>query len=143
MRPDTWASLDEKFARYPFLRAGTVDSQEVDAASAAVGLQFPEDYREFLLRHGAAIVGPYPILGVRPVEDMGDEWSVIEVNRRYRSDKWPGVDDWLIVSADHAGNPMGIDKDGRVWVSDHDFGGISPVADSFEEFLRRRCLHLP
>jgi cell wall assembly regulator SMI1 len=140
VRPGTWAELDAKFARYPFLRAGAVDPAEVDAASGAVRVNFPEDYREFLLRHGGAIVGPYPVFGVRSVEAMGNEWSVVEMTKRFRSDRWPGTDDWAIISSDHAGNPVGIDTDGRVWVSDHDFGGISLVADSFEDFLRKRCL---
>jgi cell wall assembly regulator SMI1 len=143
VRPDTWVELDEQFARYPFLRAGTAEAVAVDVASAAVGLSFPDDYREFLLKHGGAIVGPYPVFGVRPVEAMGNEWSVVEMNRRFRADRWPGVDSWLIVSADHAGNPMGIDSDGHVLISDHDLGGISVTADSFEDFLRKRCLRRP
>ena len=73
---------------------------------------------------------------------MGNEWSVVEVNRRYRADRWPGVDGWLIVSADHAGNPMGIAGDGRVWVSDHDSRDLALVAESFEHFLRKECLTL-
>ena len=110
MKADTWTELDEKFERYPFLRGGSVERAEVDAASAAVGLAFPEDYREFLLRHGSAIVGAYPVFGIRAIEAMGDEWSVVELNRRFRSDRWPGVEGWLIFSADHAGNPIGIDN---------------------------------
>jgi hypothetical protein len=143
MRSDTRNALDERFGRYPFLRAGIVDPVEIDEASAAVGLPFPEAYREFLAEHGAAIVGPYPIFGLRPVEDMGGDWSVVELNRRYRSDRWRGVEDWVIVSADHAGNPFGIDRSGRVWISDHDSGAMHQVAESFEEFLRTRCLGLP
>lgn len=140
MRDDTWSALEGQFARHPFLRGGPVRPEEIDDASAALQVSFPEDYREFLLRHGGAIVGRYPVFGLRPTEPMGNEWSVVEVNQRYRTDRWPGVDDWLIVSVDHAGNPMGIDADGRVWVSDHDFGGISPIADNFEHFLRKECL---
>ncbi len=142
MNADTWAALDSQFSRYPFLRGGRAAQAEIDAASAAVGTPFPEDYREFLARHGAAIVGPYPVFGLRPVEAMGNEWSVVEVNSRYRADRWPGVDGWLIVSADHAGNPIGIANDGRVWVSDHDSRAVAAVADSFEHFLRRECLAL-
>lgn len=143
MRDDTWAALESHFARHPFLRGGPVPQKEIDAASAALHVTFPDDYREFLLRHGGAIVGPYPVFGLRPVEPMGNEWSVLEVNQRYRTERWPGVDDWLIVSVDHAGNPMGIGTDGRVWVSDHDFGDISRIADSFEHFLRKECLSMP
>ncbi len=65
------------------------------------------------------------------------------MNNRYRSHGWPGLEDWLIVSAVHAGNPMGIDRVGRVWVSDHGAGGVYQVAESFEDVLRTRCLRLP
>jgi SMI1 / KNR4 family (SUKH-1) len=140
VRDDTWAALESQFARHPFLRGGRVPQEEIDAAIAALQVPFPDDYREFLLRYGGAIVGPYPVFGLRPVEPMGNEWSVLEVNRRYRRERWRGVDDWLIVSVDHAGNPMGIAEDGRVWVSDHDFGDIAPIADSFEHFLQKECL---
>jgi cell wall assembly regulator SMI1 len=142
VRDDTWAALDREFAQHPFLRGGAAAPEEIEAASAALQMEFPDDYREFLLRHGGAIVGPYPVFGLRPVEPMGNEWSVLAVNRRYRTDRWPGVGDWLVISADHAGNPIGIGVDRRVWASDHDVTGILPVADSFEDFLRRDCLCL-
>jgi hypothetical protein len=124
------------------LKAEPVPAAEVTAASATMRLSFPADYSEFLERYGAALVGPFPIFGLRAVEAMGNEWSVVEVNRRYRADNWPGVQNWLVVSADHSGNPMGIDRDGRVWISDHDLGGISPVGDDFEDFLRKKCLDI-
>jgi hypothetical protein len=95
-----------------------------------------------LLRYGAGIVGPYPIFGVRPVEDMGDEWSVVELNRRFREERWPGMGSSLVVSVEHAGNPLVVDETGRVLVLDHDLGGVSLVAHSFEDFLTRRCLKL-
>jgi hypothetical protein len=36
-----------------------------------------------------------------------------------------------------------MDAEGVVWIHDHDFGGISAVARSFEEYVRGRCLKLP
>lgn len=142
MTDDTWTRLEAAFVRFPTLKAEPVPAAEVGAASATLRLPFPLDYREFLERYGAAIVGPFPIFGLRPVEPMGNEWSVVDVNRRYRVDNWPGVENWLVVSADHSGNPIGIDGDGRLWISDHDLGGISPVGDDFEDFLRRKCLDI-
>jgi hypothetical protein len=135
--------MESQFGRYPFLRGGSVPAEEIDAASATLGVPFPDDYRAFLLRYGGAVVGPYPVFGLRPVEPMGNEWSVVTINLRYRAERWPHVDDWLIVSVDHAGNPMGIGRDDRVWVSDHDFGSVSAIAKSFEDFLRKECLRQP
>ncbi len=141
MREETWARLEVEFGRFPQLRGEGVPVVEIDRAVARLGLSFPDDYRDFVARYGSAIVGAYPVFGLRPVEPMGNEWSVVEVNQRYRADGWPGVDDWLIVSADHAGNPIGIGKDGRLWLSDHDFGDITVAAESFEDFLLKQCLH--
>ncbi len=135
MKDETWQQLDTEFAEFPFLRAPHGASiEELDAASTELGIPFPEDYRAFLHRYGGAIVGPYPIIGLRNAEIMGKE-SVIEVNRRYRAGQWPDIENWLIISVDHGGNPLGIAPDGRVWVTDHDFGVTDPVAENFEEFL--------
>lgn len=142
MMQDIWERLEIEFAQFPILKVGTVTKEEIDSASLSLGIPFPEDYREFLLRYGGAIVGPYSIFGLRAVEPMGNQWSVTEVNQHYRAEKWPGVEKWLVISRDHAGNPMGIEKDGRVLVSDHDTGDISPIASSFEDFIRRQCLSI-
>lgn len=140
MRDDTWSVLEEEFANLPILRGGVVPLTEVEAASATLGLAFPQDYSEFLHRFGAAMVGAYPIFGLRAVEPMGSFWSVTEVNRHFRADGWPGVGDWVIVSMDQAGNPVGITKDGEVWISDH--GKTAVIAPDFEQFLRTEALGL-
>lgn len=138
MRPSTWERLEADFRKYPILRGEPVPPEEVARASVELGLQFPDDYRDFVIRYGGAMVGPYPVYGLRPCEVIGRTYSVVEVNRRYRADPWPGIDDWLIISDDHAGNPMGFAPDGHVWVSDHDDGcRIHLVATDFEAFLLR------
>ena len=136
MRESTLVSLDTLFAKWPILRAPEgATAGEIAAASAELGVPFPDDYREFLLRYGGAVVGPYPVYGLRVAEVMGRNDTVVEVNRHYRDQKWPGTEEWLIISSDHAGNPFGIAPDGCVWRSDHDFGFIGPEVDSFEDFL--------
>jgi len=93
---------------------------------------------------GGGMVGPYPIFGLRPVDVMGtDQWSVVDVTRHYRSDGVPGVDKWAVISEDHAGNPIGMDGEGVIWIHDHDFGGVSTIARTFEEYVRVHCLKLP
>jgi len=139
MHERTWIALGRSFEKFPELRGGRVSWDEIDVAARSVGLSFPEDYREFLHRYGAGIVGPYPIFGLCPVEAMGTAWSVVERNRRYRDQRWPGVDDWVIFSNDHAGNPFGFAPNGAVWISDHDFGDIKEIAADFEGFLIRIC----
>lgn len=144
MTNETIECLRAELAESPILRAVSLPtSEEIDAASLALGVPFVGDYREFLLMFGGAMVGPYPIFGLRPVEVMGnDHWSVVDVTKHYRNDGVPGTKDWVVFSEDHAGNPVGMDEKGAVWIHDHDFGGISNLASSFEEYVREQCLKL-
>lgn len=141
MNSDTWNRLDLMFSESPIMCAEKIPTQdEVDYASHEIGIPFPQDYREFLLRYGGAMVGPYPVFGLGPVKVMGNEWSVIELTRRYRNDHVTGCDGWIVFSEDHVGNPVGMDSDGKVWIYDHDFGGVAQLSESFEEYIRTRCL---
>ena len=145
MKPDTWDHLEQEASEFPMMRASELPSEsEVDAASKEIGIPFPEDYREFLLRYGGAMVGPYPIFGLRPAEVMGkSRCSVVDVTRQVRSSGLDGVSNWIVFSEDHAGNPIGMDADGKVWIYDHDFGGVTKLAEGFEEYIRTQCLKLP
>lgn len=144
MNQDTITRLSNKLTESPILRAETLPSaEEVDDASNEIDVPFSSDYREFLLRFGAAMVGPYPIFGLRPVEVMGDDsWSVVTMTKQFRYDNVTAAKGWVIVSTDHAGNPVGMDQDGAIWIYDHDFGGVIPLAKNFEEYVRVRCLGL-
>lgn len=142
MRADTLQELERDRERYPMLYGTPAVEEIIEEASEQIGMPFPNEYREFLTRFGGAIVGAYPVFGVTPVEELGNRWSVVDINRTYRDDQWPGISEWLIVSADHAGNPIGIVPDGTVWLSDHDFGEIVPIATSFEDFIRSKCLRV-
>ena len=74
---------------------------------------------------------------------MGDdENSVFEITKRFRNDGWDGVDQWLIVSMDHSGNPVGLDKSGEIWISDNDHGCIDKLADNLEGYIREWCLEI-
>ncbi|MDG2131687.1 MAG: SMI1/KNR4 family protein [Fuerstiella sp.] len=144
MITDTKERLEERFTESPVLRASTTPSDtEINEAAQALGVSFDSDYREFVKLYGGAMVGPYPIFGLRPVEVMDDElWSVVTVTARYRETGIADVVGWYVVSEDHAGNPVGIDAEGKVWTYDHDFGGPAIIASSFEEYLRSKCLSL-
>lgn len=142
MTPDTLERLDEMFAESPVMRADDVPSvSEVDLASEDIGIQFSQDYREFILRYGGATVGPYPVFGLRACDIMdNDRWSVVEVTNEIRSSGIAGVSGWIVFSEDHSGNPIGMDADGKVWIFDHDFGGVAEMASDFEEYIRTHCL---
>jgi len=143
MTSDTIAGLEAKLAQSPILRAkSTPSAEEVEKASQEIGLAFAADYQEFILMFGGAMVGSFPIFGLRPVEVMGEVWSVIDVTKRYRDDGVPGCASWVVFSEDQAGNPIGMDEDGKVWICDHDFGGVAELAPSFEDYIRRQCLDI-
>jgi len=140
---ETIQCLQGKLAESPILHAESLPTDgEIDHASERLGVPFVADYRQFLLLFGGAMVGPYPIFGLRPVEAMGSEWSVVDVTTRYRNDSVPGCDEWVVFSEDHSGNPIGMDPKGVVWIYDHDFGGIALLASGFEEYVRVQCLGL-
>ncbi len=151
MNPDTWTVLDRKFAEDERVGAASItkalevpSTAEILIAGQELGVPFPPDYKQFLSQYGGAMVGAYPILGLRPVAVMGDDfWSVVDVTRHFRSQRVPGCDTWVIISYDHAGNPIGFDSEGVIWIHDHDFGGITRLADSFEDYIRTWCLKLP
>jgi hypothetical protein len=65
---------------------------------------------------------------------MGDE-SVVDLTRRFQADGWRGTENWYVISFDGAGNPVGMDRDGHVWLSDHNSGDIVDVAANFEAFV--------
>ena len=143
MREDTWSRLNTHFREFPVMQAESVTEDAVSDAARVLGLTFEPDYAEFIHRYGAAIVGPNSIIGLGRSEAMSDEESsVVEVTLRFRAENWPGVDEWYVISVDAVGNPVGVARDGTVWLSDHDRGTISRIADSFEQFIRRECLRI-
>lgn len=142
MRTETLQALEEMFQKAPVMCGGTASSREVDQMESIIGFRFPADYREFVEKFGAAVVGSFSVYGARAAHAMAsDESSAIEVTNRFRADGWQGTEEWLIVSMDLSGNPIGLDRDGNVWISDHDVGSIQKLAPTFEDYLRR-CLNL-
>ena len=143
MRNETWEALDQMFREYPILRAESVGSDEIVTAGRKLGVPIPDDHKEFIHRYGGAIVGPFRIFGLRKAEPMGNgEGSFLEVTEAFRQQGWPGVEKWAVISMDHSGNPIGLDADGKIWISDHDAGAVQVIANNFESYLRNQCLKL-
>ena len=144
MKNETLEVLETFFRKTPIMRAGPVPRAEVDAAFSHFRFALPEDYKNFVETYGGAIVGPYRVFGLRKAVPMGvKEASALDVTNRFVKQRWPGTEDWLVISTDHSGNPVGLAADGRVWISDHDNGQVTVIASSFESFLRQYCLKLP
>jgi hypothetical protein len=144
MRNETWEALDSQFSETPILKAESVELDEIVAAERRLSVPLVDDYREFIRRYGGAIVGPFPVYGLRKAGPMGNrEGSFLEITEAFRQKGWPGVENWVVISMDHGGNPIGLDADGKIWISDHDAGAVQVIAKSFESYLRKQCLNLP
>ena len=118
------------------MKSGTVSLDELLKAEKVLGVKFADDYKELVQKYGGAVVGPFPIYGLRHAGPMDDHlWSIVDVTMQYRNEGWPETQESYIVSSDHAGNPIAITKNGRVVSYDHDVGELVDIADSFECFL--------
>lgn len=141
MKEDTIRAIGEMIREAPFMGATDVPNEsEVDSAANRLGTPFIPDYREFLLHFGAAMVGPYPVFGLRPVPAMdAQRWSVVTITESIRRDVSETAH-WVIFSEDHAGNPIGFDRHEDIWIYDHDEGVTERIAGDFESYIRRNCL---
>jgi hypothetical protein len=136
MTKSLFSKLDADFAELPVLMAGPTSDQTIDEIRAFAGFDLPDCYRSFVVRYGGAIVGPYSIFGKGASPAMGSsEASVSEVTKRFREQGWPGTEDTLVISMDHAGNPITLNAYGHVYRYDHDSGVTEKLADTFEAFV--------
>lgn len=128
-----------KEGEYPrtFAETGAND-KEISNAEINLNIKFSPSYRYYLKKCGGGSPTQFEICGLKKVyeDDQEDECIVTDVTNHYRlKQNWPGTHEWYVVCSDHDGNPYGVDKDGKVWLSDHDTQEIILVADDFEEFL--------
>ncbi len=138
MKRETIEKLEAHFQESHVLRGEPATNAAIEASQRRLNCRFDADYIEFLQMFGCGLVGPNPIFGIGTCEAMGVEEDVVRQTKHYRMQRWPGVDDWYIVSEDGRGNPIGIGSDGKVRLSDHDVGDVTVVAESFEGFLLER-----
>tara|TARA_R110002095_G_C4205578_1_gene235523 strand:+ start:82 stop:531 length:450 start_codon:yes stop_codon:yes gene_type:complete len=128
--------LEKYFSEHRNYAAGPVPNTEIEMSEQKLQVKFSESYKKFLSLYGGALLEESSIYGLRKEEMMGDDnWSVTQLTLYYRNQKYPGTENWYIVSDDFSGNPFGVDPDGKVWLSDHDTGEIIQVAETFEDFL--------
>jgi hypothetical protein len=67
----------------------------------------------------------------------------IDVTARFRADGWTPTDEWVVISMDLAGNPIGLTASGEVWISDHGAGAIAMISGTFEGFVLRQLAEYP
>lgn len=135
MSPRTVERVKNHFATSTVLHGTPADESAIKAAEKRLKSRFPADYVEFLRLFGCGVVGPNSVFGIGLAEAMGVGDDVVTVTERFRSQRWPGIAEWVIISDDGRGNPIGIAPSGQIMMSDHDVGDASVLADDFEGFL--------
>jgi len=135
---DVWNILDLEYKRYPQDFGKSNDEEKIKQAEESLALTFTSSYKKFLNKYGSATLPGHIIYGLTPLPEMGTTINnVIDKTNFYKqTQKWPGIDNWYIISDDGRGNPIGIDPEGKVWLSDHDadFEQVN-LAENFEKFL--------
>lgn len=135
---EIWKELKKHCEEYPQNFAGNSNLEEIKKVEDTLDMTLSESYKKFLLLYAGASLEGLLIFGTKPHRFMGVTNNTVVLNTlNYRNQNWPGTENWYIVSDDGAGNPFGVDPEGKVWLSDHDTGEILPVAEDFEEFLYR------
>lgn len=141
MNAETVRRLEQEFHAFPVMTSGAPNAADWEDELNRLDFSPSDDYVEFVRRFGGSIVGPYTIVGTGASPAMGqEERSVSEFTEIFRTDRWPGTENWIVFSKDLGGNPIGMDKGGTIWSWDHDAGEMICLADSFEEFLLAYCL---
>jgi SMI1-KNR4 cell-wall len=136
VKSSTYDLLDAIFTETPIIKGSPVSLDEIRIAENELKVVFCKDYIEFVEKYGGAIVGPYPLYGLRYCEVMGDKWwSVVEVTKHFRAQQWPEVGMNYVVSMDHGGNPIWIESDETLKTFDHDAGDLFLVADNLESYI--------
>jgi hypothetical protein len=141
MIEETIHVLEERFRACPPNKGEAVELPEIEAAARVVGVPFGVDYTDFIRRYGGGVVGAYEIVGLRRAKYMGgDIADVMDLTKHFRDQGWPGAERWAVFSVDQGGNPIGLDDNGKVWLSDHDAKQVVAICETFEQFLRTWAL---
>lgn len=114
-------------------RGNAVSNNQIGDAERVLGVQFDDNYVEFLKRYRGSFVGT-PIYGYNN-SSMLENIDVVELTKRFREDGWPSSESSYVISIDMSGNPIMIGSDGVVFTYDHDAGKQRVISGSFIEFL--------
>jgi hypothetical protein len=138
-KEEIWSFLEAEHNKYPQDFGFPISNiNEIRQVEHDLAVSFSRIYIMFIEKYNHAFLPSYTIYGIRPI--VGENRStVFDKTLFYKeTQKWPGIEDWYVISDDGCGNPIGIDPEGRVWLSDHDSGFEKvKLADDFEEFLYR------
>ncbi|MGL4426369.1 MAG: SMI1/KNR4 family protein [Alphaproteobacteria bacterium] len=135
---EIWNLLAKHAEEYPEDFTNGVEQTEIQETEKELGTKFNESYSKFLKMYGTACFCEYSVYGLLGKEEKKDQFSLVTYYTNFYKEQqnWPDIGDWYIISDDGRGNPIGVDPDGKVWLSDHDSGFEQVLlAEDFEEFL--------
>ena len=131
-----WSLLDDYFDDDLDEHGYGIRPNDISQMEKELNLFFSDGYKEFLRRYDYAELPGHIIYGYSSPRNSSPLETTVGSTKHYQLQNWPSIEDWYIVSDDGFGNPIGIDPEGKVWLSDHDSGFEKvKLADSFEEFL--------
>lgn len=134
-----WDILDEMLISKPYLFGIPVkDELIIDQSENMLDVKFSDPYRTFLEKYGGIILSGHVILGLlqSPENSFFNDTIISKTTFFKKEQVWPKINDWYIISDDGSGNPIGIDPDGQVWLSDHNSGFEHILlASNFNEFI--------
>jgi len=121
MSDEIYLRLNELKKKYPFMYSKPATEEELMILESYSGWRIPEECIEFLRFSSGAVVGAYPIYGVNPNELMGkNRNTIISATTDFRLDGWSFGEEFIVISENHAGDPVLLNKDGFVLMQSHD-----------------------
>ena len=133
MEKSTIEKINDFFASNMIAKGTPSNLEEIAHAEKELGIEFDKDYVYFLLNFGGSLINSNEIYGLHNSEMMGED-TIISLTKRFRDDECDHQD-WLIIGTDYAGNPIGINKEGKVLLQDYDYGELNVLGESFEDYI--------
>jgi hypothetical protein len=133
MKNSTIEKVNGFFTKNPIAKGEPSTPEEIANAENELKIKFDNDYIFFLLNYGGSMIKAKEIYGFHNSELM-DDTNIIELTNSYRQNESENVD-WVIIGTDYAGNPIGINREGKVLMQDYDFGELKILGDSFEDYI--------
>lgn len=119
----------------PEIEAGCLDS-----LSDTFGVPVPACFRKTFFLICSSPLASLELADAPVREPLQSGRTCADLTESFRSDNWPGTENWIVFATDESGNPVGFDNEGRIWISDHLTGSLGCIAADFESFLEAYLL---
>lgn len=119
---------------------GPVPYEEIEAAERELGIQLPDDYKEYLHCYGSGGTPMYQILGLRTAPFQPDtEQTFVEATNEMRPELPEEFREMVVICFDYGFNPVGfLPDDPTIFVIDHHMNNKKiTLAKNFEEFVSK------